>query len=158
MTACPTPPKKPRKPRSDAGSPRRRTTDLTAHAHRRDADPLDFAKLHSRLDDHSAVLTELLTWKAEEVKSRIANAEEHKRVMTALGILTRSVEQATRATESNTRAIGELAGVKQDWQNRQGARATLNDLNDWLVALWKPALIAASLAGGVILIAKGFGL
>jgi hypothetical protein len=115
----------------------RRSTDQASHAHKRQTDANDFAKLHKRLDDNDGVLTELLAARAESVKL-------HNDTTAAVTKLTDSVTVLTKAVAG---LATETVGARETEADIRGMVRFLGRISEFVGVLWKPLLFVAVLSG-----------
>lgn len=119
----------------------RRSTDQSSHAHKRQTDADDFAKLHKRLDDNDLILSELLAARVESVKL-------HNDTTSAVTKLTESVGELASAVSS-------MAGLREMEADVRGMMRFMARMNGVVGVLWKPLLFVAVLGGTLYLWATG---
>ena len=123
----------------------RRSTDQSSHAHKRQTDADDFAKLHKRLDDNDLILSELLAARVESVKL-------HNDTTSAVTKLTASVTVLSDAVACLTL---ETAGTRETEADIRGMVRLLGKISRFVGVLWKPLLFVAVLGGTLYLWATG---
>lgn len=123
----------------------RRSTDEGSHAHKRQTDADDFAKLHKRLDDNDKILTELLAARTESVKL-------HNDTTAAVTKLTESV---TVLTDAVANLANETVGTRETEADIRGMVRFLGKISRFVGVLWKPLLFIAVLGGTLWVWATG---
>jgi hypothetical protein len=111
----------------------RRKTDSASHAHKRESDADNFARLHQRIDDNDKLLSELLAARAESVRL-------HTETTTA-------VNQLAFSVGSLTDAMAGMAGMREMESDVRGMMRLMSRLSGFVGVLWKPLLFIAVLGG-----------